>query len=268
MKTEFFKNFKLSGRGKAAVLCLCLAAASAAGIYNYNKNRLTAEKLLTGTSDAAAVSEEEAVGVQAVQKNIPEAKIPANDLMPGNAEDVFADSLPDEEAEPAADTAEDEPVGADNIPPDIISVGKNSPENTGVTVRPLDGEIITPYSNGELVKSGTLNVWRTHDGIDIAGSVGESVRAASAGKVTAVYRDTMWGNCVEIEHSGGIKSCYFGLADDVAVSEGDPVNAGTIIGTVGESAECEISEQPHLHFAMKKNGSWTDPAAALSGEGS
>ena len=37
----------------------------------------------------------------------------------------------------------------------------------GAYIMPLSGEIMNPYSNGELVKSKTLGEWRTHDGVDI-----------------------------------------------------------------------------------------------------
>ena len=44
-------------------------------------------------------------------------------------------------------------------------------------VFPLDGDIINPYSSGELVKSLTLNDWRTHDGIDIKAKAATPVTA-------------------------------------------------------------------------------------------
>jgi len=37
---------------------------------------------------------------------------------------------------------------------------------------------------------------------------------------------------------------------------------------VGSTADAELADESHLHFGIKKNGSWTDPAEFLSGEGS
>ena len=48
--------------------------------------------------------------------------------------------------------------------------------NTQPNVMPVNGEIINPFSNGELVKSETLGVWKTHDGVDIKADNGTQVK--------------------------------------------------------------------------------------------
>ena len=48
------------------------------------------------------------------------------------------------------------------------------------------------------------------------------------------------------------------------VEAGDPVSAGQIIGAVGTTAAAE-SGQPHLHFAVTKDGKAVDPNEYLSG---
>lgn len=131
-------------------------------------------------------------------------------------------------------------------------------------VLPVEGaEIINDYSNGELVKSKTMNDWRTHDGIDIKGNVGTQVRAVADGTVTKVYNDTLWGNTIILQHANGIESIYCSLSDQFNVKEGDAVKASDVIGAIGESAICEISEVPHLHFAMKQNGKWVSPLETM-----
>ena len=45
---------------------------------------------------------------------------------------------------------------------------------------------------------------------------------------------------------------------------GDSVSAGQIIGAVGTTAAAE-SGQPHLHFAVTKDGKAVDPNEYLSG---
>lgn len=257
MSNSFFKIGKLTGKGAAAVTCLCLAAVAAVGVYTYNKSELESKQPELTVSDGAAegTENEEILGADAAQENVP--LLPAEDLFPDEAEDVDSTGVETE----ATANAETE------------SVSEQPFENgaalaEGIIVRPVDGEIIQPYSDGELVHSDTLNVWKTHDGIDIAGTPGEPIRAAAAGIVTAVYSDPMWGNCIIIEHSGGYESCYYGVSDTVYVSESDAVSAGTEIGEVGETADCEAAEEDHLHFGLKKNGKWVDPAASLSGYGS
>lgn len=130
---------------------------------------------------------------------------------------------------------------------------------TQPNVMPVNGDIINPFSNGELVKDSTLGVWRTHDGVDIKADVGTPVKAMNKGTVTEVKEDALWGNCVTIDHGSGITGYYYSLSKAVTVTEGERVNAGQIIGAVGDTAECEAAELSHLHFALKKNGSWIDP---------
>ncbi|MEG2144413.1 MAG: M23 family metallopeptidase, partial [Oscillospiraceae bacterium] len=52
---------------------------------------------------------------------------------------------------------------------------------------PCDGEIISNFSSGELVKDETMGDWRTHNGIDIKAETKAPVKAAASGKVTRVY---------------------------------------------------------------------------------
>ena len=47
-------------------------------------------------------------------------------------------------------------------------------QQTFVYTLPLEGgKVINPYSGGQLVKNKTLNVWRTHDAIDLQGEIEE-----------------------------------------------------------------------------------------------
>lgn len=130
---------------------------------------------------------------------------------------------------------------------------------TQPNVMPINGEILNPFSNGELVKSETLGVWKTHDGVDIKGDLGAQVKAMNKGKVTKVWEDPLMGYSVTIDHGNGIIGYYCNLSKEMNVSEGDQVNAGEVIGAIGDTAESEIAELSHLHFALKKNGSWIDP---------
>lgn len=130
---------------------------------------------------------------------------------------------------------------------------------TQPNVMPVNGDIINPFSNGELVKDSTLGVWRTHDGVDIKADVGTPVKAMNKGTVTEIKEDPLWGNCITIDHGSGVTGFYYSLSKAMNVSEGDRVNAGQVIGAVGDTAECEAAELSHLHFGLKQNGSWIDP---------
>ena len=63
------------------------------------------------------------------------------------------------------------------------------------------------------------------------------------------------GNTVLIEHGYGLKSWYYHM-DSLDVSTGQMVEQGQIIGKVGSTG---FSTGPHLHFAMRLNGTPIDP---------
>ena len=136
--------------------------------------------------------------------------------------------------------------------------------NSKVTfVMPLNGTVINPFSNGELVKSKTLNEWRTHDGIDIKAKKGTAVKSCAAGTVSEVKEDPLWGVCVTIKHGSGYVSHYYGLDKAVKVSKNQTVDLNDTIGAVGDTAIIETAEESHLHFALKQNNKWVNPAKVI-----
>ena len=98
---------------------------------------------------------------------------------------------------------------------------------------PVDGEVAQPFSDGELVKSLTTGTWQTHNGVDILAEQGVPVRAMDNGTVVEVVNDPLWGICVSVDHENGIVSRYCNLSPNVGVQEGDTVESGQTLGTVG-----------------------------------
>lgn len=241
---NFFSKLKLTGKGFAAAVCVCLLAVGGAGIYSYTKvaDRLN-EQLISQNKNTSSDN--------AADKSSDDAQV--------NAEQTSV-------AKPEETAAAEEAKDADVTVTEAAEKTENAAAQT--MVRPLNGEILNEFSDGELVKSATLNVWKTHDGVDIAGNLNEKVKSMTSGTVTKVYEDQMLGACVIIDHGSGLEGYYCNLSKDIPVVEGQTVSAGTIIGTVGDTAEGEIKEASHLHFGLKKNGEWIDPIALISGEGS
>ena len=126
-------------------------------------------------------------------------------------------------------------------------------------VWPVIGEVSMEYSMDALVYNETMGDWRTHDGMDIAAQAGEYVRAAAQGTVTDVYEDMLYGTTVVIDHGAGLVSYYANLQAQPVVKQGDEVLAGDVIGAVGETALCESTQTPHLHFAMSLKDESVDP---------
>lgn len=133
-----------------------------------------------------------------------------------------------------------------------------------VIVKPVEGDVLQPFSNGELVKSETTGTWQTHNGTDLMAEEGTPVCAADNGTVTLVTKDPLWGICVEIDHGNGIISRYCSLSPSLSVQEGSAVESGQTIGSVGNTADAECKQESHLHFEVLKNGVYIDPVSFLS----
>lgn len=134
---------------------------------------------------------------------------------------------------------------------------------TFVYTRPLEEvDIINPYSGGQLVKNKTLNVWRTHDAVDLKGAKGAKVFVIGDGKVVSASNDTLWGGMVQVQHPDGYTSTYSGLVIGDKIKAGVELRSGDELGTLGD-IPAEISAEPHLHFAVMKDGKAVDPGEVL-----
>ena len=130
-------------------------------------------------------------------------------------------------------------------------------------ILPVEGEVSHPFSNGEMVKSETLGVWKTHDGCDILCEIGTDVKSMSEGVVKMIDSSSIWGVCVTVEQSNGLEVQYCGLAKELNIKAGAAVKQGEIIGKTGDTNQAEMLQQPHLHLSVKKNGKWVDPMSVI-----
>lgn len=128
---------------------------------------------------------------------------------------------------------------------------------------PVQGDIERSYDLENLNYDVTLHDWRTHAGIDICAPVGTTVTASRAGTVEAIESDGLYGTVVTVSHGDGSGAVYANLADMPAVSVGDRVESGDVIGSVGTTALCEIGQGTHLHFAITVDGVSIDPMQVL-----
>ena len=127
------------------------------------------------------------------------------------------------------------------------------------TVRPVDGETLYAYAADHLAFNETTKDWRTHEGVDLSAAIGQDVVAAADGSVYTIYEDESLGMTVVLRHTDGYTTHYSNLDKEVAVKVGDTVKAGTVLGTVGQTACIETAAQPHLHFAVFQNNVPVDP---------
>nr|WP_243426415.1 peptidoglycan DD-metalloendopeptidase family protein [Caldicoprobacter guelmensis] len=107
-------------------------------------------------------------------------------------------------------------------------------------------------------------VRRLHTGIDIGSNPGQSVYgqnfvAGADGTVIFAGWYGGYGNCVIIEHGGGITTLY-AHGSQILVSAGQEVRRGQPIMKVGSTG---ISTGPHAHFEVRKDGVPVDPLPYL-----
>ena len=86
-----------------------------------------------------------------------------------------------------------------------------------------------------------------HSGIDYSADRGTPVVASNRGRVALLGEFFFAGRLVALDHGLGLYTLYFHL-DGVAVTEGQIVEQGQTIGTVGTTGR---STGPHLHFAAQ-----------------
>ena len=110
------------------------------------------------------------------------------------------------------------------------------------------------------------NPWRIHHGIDMPNPVGETVRAGGSGVVLSAAdglrvlggsfeNSPSYGNVVFIEHDFGYKNqpiyTLYAHLSATLVRQGDYVQAGDVIGLVGETGRVS---GPHVHFEVRMGG--------------
>ena len=138
--------------------------------------------------------------------------------------------------------------------------GKVEKENVELNfAKPVDGEIVRDFAVDSLVYSDTLQEWTTHTGIDIKADKTTVVKSAEAGIVKTIKNDPRYGLTVIVEHENGFQTVYSNLLTSEFVVEGEKVEKGQSLGTVGNTAAFEIADEPHLHFEILKDSVQVDP---------
>ncbi|OSO94199.1 peptidase [Cylindrospermopsis raciborskii CENA303] len=128
----------------------------------------------------------------------------------------------------------------------------------GVFLNPNKGRMNTRYGVRRYY-NGIFAQNYYHRGLDYAGAAGSPVIAPAAGRVALVGRVSqgfrVHGNAVGIDHGQGVTSIFLHL-NRINVKEGDFVQAGDLIGTLGSTG---ASTGPHLHWGLYVNGKSIDP---------
>ena len=99
-----------------------------------------------------------------------------------------------------------------------------------------------------------------HEGIDIAGDLGDPAVATADGKVLYAFEHKMMGKIIVLEHQYGFTTGYSHLSK-ILVTPGQLVKRGDKIGEIGNTGK---SLGPHLHYEIRKDGVPIDPLNYLT----
>jgi murein DD-endopeptidase MepM/ murein hydrolase activator NlpD len=100
---------------------------------------------------------------------------------------------------------------------------------------------------------------RPHLGLDFRVPTGTPVHAMNDGKVLLARPLYFEGNFIVLDHGQGFLTLYLHLSE-FKVKEGDTVKRGEVIGLSGGSGR---ATGPHLHVAVRWQGTYLDPSRLL-----
>ena len=181
------------------------------------------------------------------------------------------EELPPEDMDgqtPPVETPPDqsEPTITEPTTPPEETPEESSKPTSPVYVLPTEGYVQKDYLDSTLVFSGTMNDYRVHLGVDLAGNIGDPVYNFAEGTVESISDDPFMGKTIVIKHQNGITSKYMNLANELpeGISVGSTLTVGTVIGAIGETALSECAEAPHLHFEVWANGKQVNPSGYVT----
>ena len=123
---------------------------------------------------------------------------------------------------------------------------------------PIAGWISSSYGNRTDPFNGSSDF---HPGLDISADHGQAIYAPADGTVESAAVNGSYGNMIVIDHGFGLTTRY-GHLSRFAVTTGQPVRRGQVIGYVGSTGR---STSPHLHYEVLVNGQLTNPLRLLAG---
>jgi murein DD-endopeptidase MepM/ murein hydrolase activator NlpD len=132
-------------------------------------------------------------------------------------------------------------------------------------LKPLwTGNFRAPVSSPQSERFGTRRIFNgtlasNHKGLDFRAAPGTPVRAGNSGVVVLAKPLYYAGNCVIIDHGLGLFTLSMHLSR-ITVHEGQRVARGDRLGLSGATGRVT---GPHLHWAVRWQGAYLDPAKLL-----
>ena len=221
------------------------------------------KEVLTGLQDAYDEIDKKKKEVEKLQTELNESKKVAESEK--STLEASKATVEKQKAEISASNTETQKM-LDSLKADAAAMSQNAVENGSSSSD-------SSYTGGAMAwpvpSVGTSNItsifgWRIHPifgegrghtGVDIGASYGSSVVAANPGRVIYAGWYGGYGNCVQIDHGGGVVTLY-GHNSSLNVSVGQQVSRGQTIAYIGSTG---YSTGPHCHFEVILDGVRVDP---------
>lgn len=130
-------------------------------------------------------------------------------------------------------------------------------------VWPIVGKVLINYSMDKTVYFPTLQQYKYNPALMIQATEGESITAAADGRVSRIYNDAWYGNCVSVDLGDGYELTY-GQLGNIDLREGDYMQVGDVIGTVAAPTKYFTTEGANVYFKLTLNGEPCDPLNQMS----
>ncbi len=129
----------------------------------------------------------------------------------------------------------------------------------GTFALPVQGRVTSPFGKGREFNG---KVQSRHMGTDLNGVIGTPVTAPNRGVVALTGDFYYAGRVVYLDHGAGLVSVFMHLSE-IAVTPGDTVEAGQLIGRVGATGRVT---GPHLHWTARYGSISFDPLTLFAAE--
>ncbi|MHA0042268.1 M23 family metallopeptidase [Deinococcus sp. PEB2-63] len=129
---------------------------------------------------------------------------------------------------------------------------------------PVAGSLPNPLPGQRFVDTwgGARSQGRRHEGVDIFAPRGTPIRATTRGMVVNVGPNNLGGRTVMILGPAGQRHYYAHLERYPDLKRGDWVQAGDVVGFVGDSGNAK-GTPPHLHYGIYTSGGAINPYPLL-----
>ena len=164
-------------------------------------------------------------------------------------EEVMGENIPLEES------AENAPIVEAEAAQEVF--GHGIVESAGL-IRPVEGEIMIPFSMSGSVYFPTLDQYKRNPAVIYQAPETTVVIACADSKVLDIYEDAEIGRAVKMDLGDGYEVVY-GQLQEIYVTEGSEVVTGQAVGNIAAPTKYYSVEGSNLYFCLKKDGVAINP---------